>query len=152
MTHGTIAGILLTDLIVERQNPWSTLYDPSRKTILAAGRYLQENLNVATQYTAWVTGGDVDSTQSIAAGTGAIVRAGLSKVAAYRDEHGVLHQCSAVCPHLGGLVEWNRNESTRDCPCHGSRFDKNGHLLCGPANSDLETIPTPFEVSLAAVE
>ena len=152
MTHGTIAGILLTDLIVERQNPWSTLYDPSRKTLRAAGRYLQENLNVAAQYTAWVTAGDVDSTQSIAPGTGAIVRAGLSKVAAYRDEHGVLHQCSAVCPHLGGLVEWNRNESTWDCPCHGSRFDKDGHLLIGPANSDLETIPVPFEVGVAAAE
>ena len=146
MTHGTIAGILLTDLILERHNSWSTLYDPSRKTLRAAGRYLQENLNVAAQYTTWMTGGDVDSTQSIAPGTGAIVRAGLSKVAAYRDDHGVLHQCSAICPHLGCIVEWNRNESTWDCPCHGSRFDKQGHLLCGPANSDLESIATPFEV------
>ncbi|HUP78723.1 MAG TPA: FAD-binding oxidoreductase, partial [Pirellula sp.] len=71
MTHGTIAGILLTDLILERENPWSTLYDPSRKTIRAAGRYLKENLNVAAQYTTWMTGGDVGSTQSIALGTGA---------------------------------------------------------------------------------
>ena len=149
MTHGTIAGILLTDLILERPNPWSTLYDPSRKTILAAGRYLKENLNVATQYTSWLTVGDVGSIGSIVPGTGAIVRTGLSKVAAYRDEDGVLHQCSAVCPHLGGIVEWNRNESTWDCPCHGSRFDKQGHLICGPANSDLETIPTPFEVGVA---
>ncbi len=145
MTHGTIAGILLTDLILERQNPWSTLYDPSRKTLRAAGRYLQENLNVVSQYTTWLTGGDVDSTQSIAPGTGAVVRAGLSKVAAYRDDHGVLHQCSAICPHLGCIVEWNRNESTWDCPCHGSRFDKRGHLLCGPANSDLETITATME-------
>jgi len=153
MTHGTIAGILLTDLILERPNPWSTLYDPSRKTLRAAGRYLQENLNVAAQYTTWMTGGDVDSTQSIAPGTGAIVRAGLSKVAAYRDDRGVLHQCSAVCPHLGCIVEWNRNESTWDCPCHGSRFDKQGHLLCGPANSDLESIATPSEIgSIVAAE
>ena len=152
ITHGTIAGILLTDLIVERQNPWSTLYDPSRKTLRAAGRYLQENLNVAAQYTTWVTGGDVVSTQSLAPGTGAIVRTGLSKLAAYRDDDGVLHQCSAVCPHLGCIVEWNRNESTWDCPCHGSRFDKKRHLLCGPANSDLETIVTPFDVSVVAPE
>lgn len=152
MTHGTIAGILITDLIVGRPNPWSTLYDPSRKTLRAAGRYLQENLNVAAQYTAWVTGGDVGSTQSIASGTGAIVRDGLSKVAAYRDEHGLLHRCSAVCPHLGCIVEWNRNESTWDCPCHGSRFDKQGHLLCGPANSDLETISPQLEDGVVALE
>lgn len=152
MTHGTIAGMLLTDLIIERQNPWSTLYEPSRKTLRAAGRYLQENLNVAAQYTNWVTSGDVGSVESIAPGTGAIVRTGISKMAAYRDNDGMLHQCSAICPHLGGLVEWNRNESTWDCPCHGSRFDKQGHLLCGPANSDLETIPTPYEVGQLSEE
>src|SRR5690606_25853651 len=30
MTHGTIAGILLSDLILEKQNEWAWLYDPSR--------------------------------------------------------------------------------------------------------------------------
>ena len=35
LTHGTIAGILLTDLISGRRNPWTDLYDPSRKTLLA---------------------------------------------------------------------------------------------------------------------
>ena len=153
MTHGTIAGILLTDLIVGRQNPWTALYDPSRKTLRAAERFLQENLNVAQQYGAWLTSGDVASTEEIAAGTGAVVRRGLTKVAAYRDELGCLHECSAVCPHLGCLVEWNHNESTWDCPCHGSRFDKQGHLLCGPANCDLaavEEVSIPQESQLVS--
>ena len=137
MTHGTIAGILLTDLIVGRRNPWTALYDPARKSLRAAGKYLHENFNVARQYGTWLTGGDVASTNEIAPGSGAVVRSGLTKVAAYRDESGLLHQCSAVCPHLGCFVEWNHGESTWDCPCHGSRFDKQGHVICGPANSDL---------------
>ena len=137
MTHGTIAGILLTDLIVGRQNPWTTLYDPSRKSLRAAERFLKENINVALQYGSWVTSGDVDTAQEIVSGKGGVVRRGLKKVAAYRDETGRLHEFSAICPHLRGIVEWNHNESTWDCPCHGSRFDKDGHLLCGPANSDL---------------
>ena len=37
MTHGTIAGMLLTDLILGRENPWATLYDPSRKTVRRRG-------------------------------------------------------------------------------------------------------------------
>jgi Rieske Fe-S protein len=82
----------------------------------------------------------VASTQEIAPGTGAVVRRGLAKVAAFRDVEGILHECSAVCPHLGCLVEWNHGESTWDCPCHGSRFDKQGHVLGGPANSDLAPI------------
>lgn len=141
MTHGTIAGILITDLIAERPNPWKTLYDPARKTLRAAGRYLEENLNVGFQYSSWLTGGDVASTQKIGCGEGAVVRRGLTKVAAYRDEQGILHECSAVCPHLNCIVDWNHNDNTWDCPCHGSRFDKFGKMLSGPAISDLATIP-----------
>ena len=140
MTHGTIAGMLLTDLIVGRQNLWTSLYDPARKTLRAAEKFLQENVNVALQYTSWMTGGDVGTTQEIASGQGAVVRRGMTKVAAYRDEMGLLHECSAICPHLGCIVEWNHNESSWDCPCHGSRFDKRGHLLCGPANCDLSPV------------
>ncbi len=140
ITHGTIAGILLTDLIVERENPWASLYDPSRKTLGGAERFVKENVNVALQYGAWVTGGDVSSMDEIVSGTGAVVRRGLTKIAAYRDETGTLHACSAVCPHLGCIVEWNTSESTWDCPCHGSRFDKQGALLCGPANCNLAAV------------
>ena len=41
------------------------------------------------------------------------------------------------CPHLGCKLKWNKQEHTWDCPCHGSRFSKGGHLLDGPANKDL---------------
>jgi glycine/D-amino acid oxidase-like deaminating enzyme/nitrite reductase/ring-hydroxylating ferredoxin subunit len=137
MTHGTIAGILLTDLILGRENPWATLYDPSRKTLRAAGVFAKENLNVVRQYGDWLTGGEVNSLEEIRWGTGAVVRRGLSKVAVYRDEQGALHECSAVCPHLGCIVDWNDAEKTWDCPCHGSRFDQLGRALNGPANRDL---------------
>ena len=137
MTHGTIAGILLADLIMERKSPWAALYDPSRKTLSAAGTYARENLNIAAQYTDWVTGGDVESTDEITKGGGAVIRRGLKKVAAYRDMNGMLHERSAVCTHLGCIVAWNPTENTWDCPCHGSRFDRLGHVINGPANRDL---------------
>ena len=38
ITHGTIAGMLLTDLILGRENPWAELYDPSRKTLARRGQ------------------------------------------------------------------------------------------------------------------
>jgi 3-phenylpropionate/trans-cinnamate dioxygenase ferredoxin reductase component len=60
------------------------------------------------------------------------------KLAVYRDEQGSLHAVSAVCTHLGCLVEWNRAEETWDCPCHGSRFDVDGGVIQGPAKRDLE--------------
>lgn len=140
MTHGTIAGILLTDLISGRENPWKSLYDPSRKTLRAAGTYVSGALNVAVQYTDWLTGGDVGSVDEVAKDSGAVLRRGLTKVAVYRDEQGKLNECSAVCPHLGCIVGWNAAEKTWDCPCHGSRFDKLGKVINGPANTDLAPV------------
>jgi glycine/D-amino acid oxidase-like deaminating enzyme/nitrite reductase/ring-hydroxylating ferredoxin subunit len=140
MTHGTIAGILLTDLIQGRRNEWEEIYDPSRKTLKALPEFARENLNVAAQYADLVTPGDIDSTDEIKPDDGAIIRRGLSKVAAYRDEAGTLHERWAVCPHLGCIVDWNSKEKTWDCPCHGSRFDAHGKVFQGPANGDLATV------------
>lgn len=137
MTHGTIAGILLTDLILGRKNDWESLYSPSRITLKALGEFVKENLNVAAQYTDLVVAGDVDSVDEIKKGAGAIISRGLSKVAAYRDPQGEIHERSAVCPHLGCIVKWNTLENTWDCPCHGSRYDALGKVIQGPANSDL---------------
>jgi Rieske Fe-S protein len=137
MTHGTIAGILITDLIAGRPNPWTELYDPSRIRTGAAGEFVKENLNVAMQYTSWITGGEASSIDEIAPNSGAVVREGLRKVAIFRDETGQLHRRSAVCTHLGCIVSWNPAASTWDCPCHGSRFDPKGVVVNGPAKSDL---------------
>jgi Rieske Fe-S protein len=60
------------------------------------------------------------------------------KLAVHRDDQGSLHAVSAVCTHLGCLVEWNRAEQTWDCPCHGSRFRIDGGVIQGPAKRDLE--------------
>ncbi|WP_337174787.1 FAD-dependent oxidoreductase [Paludisphaera sp.] len=137
MTHGTIAGILLTDLIVGRENPWAVLYDPSRKPLKTMSDFVSENANVVRQYADWLTRGDVSDASQIAPGCGAVIRKGLSKVAAYRDEKGTLHTMTAVCPHLGCIVAWNDDDATWDCPCHGSRFDRLGKVVVGPANADL---------------
>jgi glycine/D-amino acid oxidase-like deaminating enzyme/nitrite reductase/ring-hydroxylating ferredoxin subunit len=137
ITHGTIAGMLLSDLILGRENPWAALYDPSRVRVRAAGDFARENSNVALQYADWLTGGDVSSAEEIPAGSGAIVRRGLEKLAVYRDEEGRLHERHAKCPHLGCVVHWNAAETTWDCPCHGSRFDRYGKVINGPANTDL---------------
>ncbi|HEX8293434.1 MAG TPA: FAD-dependent oxidoreductase, partial [Pyrinomonadaceae bacterium] len=139
MTHGTIAGMLLTDLILGRDNAWATLYDPSRLSLRAGGEYAKENLNVAAQYADHLTGGEVSSPDEVAPGTGAVMRRGLSKVALFRDDAGALHEFSAVCTHLGCVVSFNDKERSWDCPCHGSRFDPtDGHVLNGPAIEGLE--------------
>ncbi len=43
------------------------------------------------------------------------------------------------CPHMGCTLKWNAEESTWDCPCHGSRFEKNGEVIDNPASDDLKS-------------
>jgi glycine/D-amino acid oxidase-like deaminating enzyme/nitrite reductase/ring-hydroxylating ferredoxin subunit len=138
MTHGTIAGLLLTDLICGRPNAWADLYDPARKTLRSLGEFAKENLHVATRYTDYIRPGQVRDETAIPPDSGAVIRHGAKKVAVYCDEGGTHHACSAVCPHLGCIVSWNAVEKSWDCPCHGSRFDPYGKVVNGPANEDLE--------------
>ncbi len=141
MTHGAIAGMLLTDLILGRANGWESLYDPGRVKLRSATDFVKENINVAAQYAKGYLGpGEVPEEQQIPAGEGAVLRRGLKKVAVFRDERDVLLERSAVCPHLGCIVAWNAAEKTWDCPCHGSRFDRWGKVINGPANTDLAAI------------
>lgn len=137
LTHGALAGRLLTDLILGRDNPLATLYDPHRTTLRAIGTLVSEALSSSAPYTDWLKRGDVKHARDIAPGTGALLRQGLHLLAVYRDPAGTCHARSATCPHLGGVVQWNSAESSWDCPCHGSRFTAEGKLVAGPANSDL---------------
>jgi glycine/D-amino acid oxidase-like deaminating enzyme/nitrite reductase/ring-hydroxylating ferredoxin subunit len=140
MTHGTIAGMLISDLILGRENPWSGLYDPARVSVKAGGEFVSENLNVAARLTDYVTGGDVTSLRALKPGEGAIVRRGLRKLAVYRDADGVLLERSAVCTHLGCIIAWNPLEQCWDCPCHGSQFAPDGTPINGPAFKPLVTV------------
>jgi Rieske Fe-S protein len=94
-----------------------------------------------------LTAGDFEKDRLVPRGTGAIVRHGLKKIAVFRDADGTFHECSAVCPHLGGIVHWNATEKTWDCPAHGSRFDCYGTVLNGPANKNLHPLELPVAAS-----
>ncbi len=144
MTHGTVAGILIPALVTSGDHPWRETFSPTRKPVGGVRDFVSENLNVAAEYAVgYLGGGEVSSVADIRPGCGAVVRLGLHKVAVYRSAGGDFHGCSAVCPHLGAIVSWNDAEKTWDCPAHGSRYDRHGRVIQGPANDDL----TPAEVT-----
>ena len=140
MTHGTVGGMLLSDMILGRANEWSALYDPKRVRAGAAPDLARENLNVAAQYAAWLLPGDAPTEDDVPRGSGRVIRHGARMIAVYRDDAGELHQRNAACTHLKCIVNWNDLEKSWDCPCHGSRFAPTGEVLNGPASSPLEAI------------
>jgi glycine/D-amino acid oxidase-like deaminating enzyme/nitrite reductase/ring-hydroxylating ferredoxin subunit len=143
LTHGTIAGMLLRDLILNRENPWTDLYDPARLNFKGLGTYLKEVMSSTVPYSDWLKGSDVESVDEIEPGEGAVIRDGLRKLAVYRDTFGNTHCMSAMCTHLGGVVRWNSAEKTWDCPCHGSRFSRYGEVLNPPAPLVLKPAELP---------
>ncbi len=138
ITNGAIGAMLITDLILGKENKWANVFDPSRHPgVHAPGDYLKEVGNMVRQYADWFTPGDKKTLEELQPGEGAVLREGLKKLAVFRDEQGNLHSCSAICPHLGAIVQWNSGEKTFDCPAHGSRFTALGKVINGPSNGNL---------------
>lgn len=138
MTHGTLGGMIIKDIINENENPWIKMYSPSRITLKSTGDYLHEVGNMVSQYADWFTAEDIKEASELKPGEGAIISSGMKKIAAFRDEQNSLHTCTAVCPHLGAILQWNADEKTFDCPMHGSRFTTEGKVINGPASTDLK--------------
>jgi glycine/D-amino acid oxidase-like deaminating enzyme/nitrite reductase/ring-hydroxylating ferredoxin subunit len=139
MTNGTLAGLILTDLIQGRHNPFAKLYDPGRITLRSsATKVVKENVDVARHLLAGLFRSDISHAEELQPGEAGIYRDRRGRIAAYRDDAGALHVLSARCTHLGCTVAWNDAERSWDCPCHGSRFALDGAVLHGPAVHPLE--------------
>jgi len=144
ISAGSAAGILITDLIQERENQWESLFDATRWDIVnSAPGLVSTNVHVAKH----LVGDRIKHAmekhdiEDLVRGTGGICQHKGKTVGGYRDEDGNLFAVSCVCTHLGCHVEWNQAEKSWDCPCHGSRFSYEGTLLHGPAVNDLEKYP-----------
>lgn len=138
MTNGTVAGMLLRDLILERDNSWSSVFDPNRVKLTGLSDLVGQVGDIAKHFV-----GDrmTDATvEDIAPGEGKIVDTPNGKAAMYKGEDGTLHALSAACTHMGCFVLWNPAEKSWDCPCHGSRFATDGQVLHGPANEALQQL------------
>jgi glycine/D-amino acid oxidase-like deaminating enzyme/nitrite reductase/ring-hydroxylating ferredoxin subunit len=145
VTFGTLAGMVISDLILGRANPYANLYDATRiKPIAAAYEYVTENAPfpahlLKDRLTTMST--EQRPVESLRPGEGGVFATEGGKVAVCRDENGVLHSLSPICTHLACDVAWNQAEQTWDCPCHGSRFSPDGKVMNGPAVTDLKWHP-----------
>jgi glycine/D-amino acid oxidase-like deaminating enzyme/nitrite reductase/ring-hydroxylating ferredoxin subunit len=134
MTHGTIAGMLLSDLILGKSNKWTSLYNPSRKSrtrrkVGGGGGSRPKKVELKQAF---------KKARRLRHGEGAVVELKRKDpMAFYKDKDGNLRSFSALCTHLGCTVQWNDSEKSFDCPCHGSRFSYAGQVINAPANDDL---------------
>lgn len=139
MTHGTIAGLLITDLINGKENAWKDLYSPSRFKLFKAGKtFFKEFVGGFVSYLKTKPKHlDSSGLKDLKPKEGKVIEFDGEKLGAYRDEKDELHFVEVECTHQGCIVKWNNDEKSWDCPCHGSRFTHKGEVLNGPANEPL---------------
>ncbi|MBA3360361.1 MAG: FAD-dependent oxidoreductase [Acidimicrobiia bacterium] len=142
MTNGTVAGMLISDAILGKDNPWRATFDSTRADV---PRSLDTVISQVGETLKSVVGDRIEMlsaghVEDLLPGKGAIVRVDGHAVAAYRDEDGSVQAVTARCTHLGCIVHFNDAERTWDCPCHGSRYTLDGHVIEGPATKDLTEV------------
>ena len=113
MTSSMAASQLLADLVVGRENAFERLFTPQRHYVMAAAKNLIVDVGVSVK--------------------------GLTKgwLTPWAKQPETGKKKWARCSHLGCKLEWNPDEQSWDCPCHGSRFDAAGQLLDEPAREEL---------------
>lgn len=118
MTHAMTAASILADLVLDRPNEACRVYHPARLNLSAAPFFLS----------------DMGSS---------LFHLILQKpFAPHTRKRAVEKGFGPICPHMGCTMSWNPADRTWDCPCHGSRFDEEGHLLAEPAARDMRKTKT----------
>ena len=134
MTYSMVAGLILTDLVLGRKNQWADIYAPQR--ISGVMKLLKRSMNYPTHFLKGLFSSD-GTPEELPPNSGKVMNIHGKKAAVYKDKNGKITKLSAICTHLGCVIQFNDSEKTWDCPCHGSRFATDGHVLNGPAQKPL---------------
>ncbi|MBP3460528.1 MAG: FAD-dependent oxidoreductase [Lachnospiraceae bacterium] len=137
MTSSMLSAIIICDRICGRDNPYERLFKPQRFHFFASLELLLKDVGKSVKGLAkGFFHLPFKTLDSLPKGHGGIIRIGFRRFACYKDEHGNVHRILARCPHMGCELEWNPDELSWDCPCHGSRYDVDGKLLDCPAQKE----------------
>ena len=142
MTYSAVAALLLTDMILNRENEYDTIFDPNRIKIVAGfNNFVKESADVVGKFfKKLIPAEKLPDLTSLAHGEARIVKYEGERVAIYKDETGNIYAVSPACTHIKCEVAWNNAERSWDCPCHGSRFSFTGEVLTAPARKDLSPV------------
>lgn len=142
MMLGSIAAKIMSDLALGNESKYEKVFSPSRiKPVSGFTEFVKENTDVAYHFVAdRFSIHETDSVKRLQNDSGKVIEIDGQKIAAYRDEKGIIHALSPVCTHAKCIVNWNQEEKSWDCPCHGARYDIDGTVLNGPADKALQKL------------
>lgn len=148
MTFGTLSAQIICALILKKESPYTSLFNPSRsKPVAGFSEFVKENADVAWHFIAdRFSTEQLNSLADLAAQQGKLVDFEGKKLAIYKDDQGKVTALNPTCTHAGCTVQFNAAERSWDCPCHGGRFDISGKVITGPPTIDLETVMVSYDL------
>jgi glycine/D-amino acid oxidase-like deaminating enzyme/nitrite reductase/ring-hydroxylating ferredoxin subunit len=134
MTSSMVASEILSDKLIGRKNEYEEIFSPSRFSIPASAKnFLVDTAQTVIHLSAEFLSFPREKLEHIERGQADIVEHNGEKVGVYMNNEGEAFFVSTRCAHLGCQLEWNGDELTWDCPCHGSRFDIKGNVVDNPS-------------------
>jgi glycine/D-amino acid oxidase-like deaminating enzyme/nitrite reductase/ring-hydroxylating ferredoxin subunit len=142
MQFGTLSAMIISDIILGNTNEFIDLFKPSRvKPIAGFSEFIKENADVAYHFIADRFSAEaIETLSEIRPGEGRLVDFENQKIAVYKSNSGKISALNPVCTHAKCIVNFNEEEKSWDCPCHGGRFDLDGKVLTGPPRHNLQKI------------
>lgn len=137
MTSSMAAAMIISDMITGRTNHFHRVFNPRRLMLSGTGVLLTDAGIIAKSLLSEHLKIVRNKLMDIQPGKAGIIMKDGQRMGVYRDMEDRYYFISTKCPHLGCSLEWNQNELTWDCPCHGSRFDYKGNIITNPAVRDV---------------
>lgn len=141
LTLGTAAGVMIADLMEGKTCELSEALSPGRVPVGSAMNVIAEQIPTATDLAERVLPARDVEPSRLQAGEGSVGNVDGHFTAVCRSQDGCLHHVSPICTHMGGVLRWNPQQQTWDCPVHGGRFAPDGKRLYGPPEIDLDEAP-----------
>lgn len=138
MTSSMVAAMLISDMILGKENSYQKVFDPKRLMVLSTHKIVADTAITTINFISETLKIAKDKLSKIERGKAGIINYKGDKLGVYRDDNDKYYYVKTKCPHLGCSLSWNQNELTWDCPCHGSRFDYHGKLINNPATRNLD--------------
>lgn len=134
MTNGSLAGKIISDIILQKDNLYINLFSPSRSINL--GKIVNFPITLGSNVKSFA-GTKLVKNKPWYQKNVIFKKHGLDNIAIYTDEQNKKHIVYNRCPHFKCSLIFNEVEKTWDCPCHGSRFDIDGKCIEGPSNYNI---------------
>lgn len=137
MSTSMVAADLISSLILQKREKYSGVFSPSKFRIHTIPKIITDGLTSVKNLCREKLTYPAKCINEIPIGSAGIVSYKEQKLGIYRKSEHEMYFVTVKCPHLGCQLSWNESELSWDCPCHGSRFDYTGKIICGPAQSDI---------------